>query len=64
MKSTKESWFKIREFIFLALLSAEIILRLIERTRLDMKTPAGYTLVAIELFWIPVALGALYVRML
>ena len=61
MKSTKESWFKIREFIFLALLSAEIILRLIERTRLDMKTPAGYTLVAIELFWIPVALGALYV---
>ena len=43
MKSTKESWFKIREFIFLALLSAEIILRLIERTRLDMKTPVGYT---------------------
>lgn len=60
MKYLKENWLKLREFTFLVLLSAEILLRLLERTRLDLKTPVGYTLVAIELFWIPVVLGLLY----
>lgn len=60
MKKINNDWIKIREIIFLTLLSGEIILRLIERTRINLKTPVGYTLVAIELFWIPVALGVLY----
>ena len=60
MKYIKENWLKIRECIFLFLLTAEIFLRLLERTRLDMRKPLGLALTAIELFWIPVLVGVLY----
>jgi len=60
MKYIKENWFKIREYAFLSLLAAEILLRLLERTRLNLNTTIGYKMVALELFWIPVMLGALY----
>lgn len=60
MNCKREKWYKIREYIFLSLLFIEIILRLLERSRFNMKTPIGYKLVALELFWIPVFLGVLY----
>ena len=60
MKYVKDNWLKTREVLFLTLLAVEIFLSLLFKTTFNLKTSLGYFLSSLQLFYIPVIVGALY----
>lgn len=60
MRHIKENWYRIREVVYLGLLAVEIFLSVLFKTTFHLKTPLGYFLSSVQLFYIPVMVGVLY----